>query len=107
MEGGLQPISGAFVVGAEDDGEAVFHIEAQFVVVLANPCEFLADRRLKELVRVQFPMRDDPGIDAESLVLNVIERSESWRRTLSFKRTSYLMRSTVRTRISMRRPFER
>ena len=52
---GLQSIGHAFVVGAEDHGQAVFGIQAQLVVVVANPGELLAHRRVEHLIGALLP----------------------------------------------------
>ena len=62
----FQAICCSFVVGAKDHRVAAFHVEAQFIVVLANLCRFLAHDGLSMF----------------------IEREESWRSILPFRSTS-------------------
>ena len=51
---GFQSVGDAFVVGTEGDGEAVFGIDAQFVVALANSGELLPHRRVEHLIDAAF-----------------------------------------------------
>ncbi len=70
-EGGFQAISGAFVVDAKDDRVSAVHVQAQFFVVLADLCEFLADHRFKGLVAAAFLGLEDFRFHAKLFVIDV------------------------------------
>ncbi len=70
-KGSFEAIGGAFVVGAEGDGVVAVHFEAEFIVVLANFGEFLADGRLEGLVDGAFFCGADFGVYAQIGVVNV------------------------------------
>jgi hypothetical protein len=71
-KGSLQPVGDAFVVGAKGYAEAAVHLKVNFVVVVANLCEFLAHDRLKDfIVAAFFRMENLRRVFTKCLVVHV------------------------------------